>query len=88
MFNYLSLLLVHDLITNRIFTVILPGYICCIKRAGPTLHWVARLDSTTKCIYSMFRTGTDHATFRLGVLITPFLWVPIGYFTINAPCNQ
>ena len=82
MFNYLSLLLVQDLITNRLFTVILPGYICCIKRAGPTLHWLARLDGTTKCIYSSFRTGTDHAT---GVLINPFLGVPIGYLTINAP---
>ena len=23
-------------------TVILPGYICCIKRAGSTLHWVVQ----------------------------------------------
>ena len=40
---------------NHLFTVILPGYICCIKRAGSTLHWVhwvAWLDSTTECIYS------------------------------------
>ncbi len=31
--------------------MILPGYIGCIKRAGSTLHWVAKLDVTAECIY-------------------------------------
>ena len=31
--------------------VILPGCICCIKRAGSTLHWVVRQDGTTEYLY-------------------------------------
>ena len=52
---------------KAIMTLILPSYIFCIKRAGSTLHWVAWLDSTTEWIYSTCCTGTDHATFRLGL---------------------
>jgi len=63
----------------RTVHVILPGCICCKKRAGSTLHWVARLDSTTKCTYSTCCTGTEHATFRVA-------W-PIIKKLINAgPC--
>ena len=28
-------------IVGTLVTVIFQGYICCIKRAGSTLHWVA-----------------------------------------------
>ncbi len=48
------------------------GYICCIKRAGPTIHRpqgrLCNPESTTKCIYSTYCTSSDYATFRVGCL--------------------
>ena len=48
-------------------TVILPADICCIQRAGSTLHWLARLDSTTECIYSKC-SGSNSCNFYNAVL--------------------
>ena len=55
--------------------VIYTGCICCMKRAGSTLHCVARLDSMTGCIYSTCCTNTDHATSRL---VWAGFWAPIA----------
>ena len=52
------------------FIVISPGYSCCIKRAGATVHLVAWLDSTTECICSPCCTGSDRAIFKSGLSFT------------------
>ena len=47
--------------------VILPGYMCCLKRAGSTLVQTGQFDKLY--IYSTCCTcctGLDHATFRVG----------------------
>ena len=53
-------------------TVILPCYICCIKRAGSTLHWVAWLDGTMDCHFfisiSLQPSGVNLRLFKLWIL--------------------
>ena len=38
----------------------------CIKRAESTVLWLAKLDSTSKCIYIIQCTGWHNASFRAG----------------------
>ena len=47
-----------------------PDRIGCIKRAGSTLHWVARLDCTTECVYRNCYTGTNYTTVSMGAVLT------------------
>ena len=60
------------------FIVILSGYICCISVTGSPLHCVTWLDGTTDCIYITCCTGTDHATFRLGCLLSSYQCLPLN----------
>ena len=78
-------------------TVIVPGYICCIKRAGSTLLLVVQTgqyDWIPCTLYSTCSTGWDHATFRAVCAVksydftwtVPMIWNLFSlFFSIRGP---
>ena len=74
--------------SGKSFTVILPGYICCIKRVGLILHALGSLTGQYDWRRIQCCTGTDHATFRRGCFSNLSGWNQINCFLSYLQMND